>query len=218
MTWNTTKLLAFADTKSEEAAAQADQVRVMSEEDARKSEANREERARMLEELQEEFGEVVASASKGDFSQRVKSEFNNESLNRLADGINTLVQEVDRGVSETARVLSALADADLTQRMNGSYHGAFDKLKRDTNRVADKLSDVIGQLKQTSGTLRTATSDILSGVVDLNERTTRQASTLEQTSNAMYQMSETVAENTAKAQNARNSARKAQSTADEALR
>lgn len=215
MTWNTTKLLAFADTKSEEAAAQADQVRVMSEEDARKSEANRAERTRMLEALQEEFGEVVASASKGDFSLRVKSEFNNESLNKLAEGINTLVHEVDRGVSETGRVLSALADADLTQRMTGSYHGAFDKLKRDTNRVADNLSEVIGQLKQTSRTLRTATSDILSGVVDLNERTSRQSSTLEQTSNAMSKMSETVAENATKAQNARGSARKAQSKADE---
>lgn len=215
MTWNTTKLLKFADTKSEEAASQADQVRVMSEEDARKSEANREERARMLEELQEEFGEVVASASMGDFSHRVKSDFNNDSMNKLAEGINTLVHEVDRGVSETARVLSALADADLTERMTGSYHGAFDTLKRDTNRVADNLSEVIGQLKQTSGTLRTATSDILSGVVDLNERTTRQASTLEQTSNAMFQMSETVAENATKAQHARSSARKAQSTADE---
>ncbi|MCF4098698.1 methyl-accepting chemotaxis protein [Maritalea mediterranea] len=215
MTWNTTRLLDFADTKSEEAAAQADQVRVMSEEDARKSEANRAERARMLEDLQEEFGRVVAAASKGDFSRRVDRDFNNEALNNLAHDINALVQEVDRGVSETGRVLSALADADLTQRMSGNYHGAFDQLKTDTNRVAEKLTDVIGQLKQTSGTLRTATSDILSGVVDLNARTSKQASTLEETSNAMYQLSETVAENSKRAQNARASARQAQHTANE---
>ncbi|MEO9300128.1 methyl-accepting chemotaxis protein, partial [Devosia sp. RY10] len=67
---------------------------------------------------------------------------------------------------------------DLTQRMEGDYEGAFAKLKADTNAVADKLTDVVGQLKQTSGTLKTATGEILSGANDLSERTTRQAATI----------------------------------------
>ncbi|MGJ8529358.1 methyl-accepting chemotaxis protein [Maritalea sp.] len=215
LTRNTTELFRLTEQKSEEVAQQAEQVREMSVEDVRKSEVAREERTLMLNELQMEFGEVVAAATNGDFSRRVRNNFEVDALNKLATDVNELVDEVEKGVSETGRVLSSLANADLTDRMNGNYRGAFDTLKRDTNRVADKLTDVIGQLQMTSGTLRAATGEILSGVSDLNERTSRQSITLQQTSNAMTDMAKTVAENASLAENARTSARAAHGTANQ---
>src|SRR5690606_30972236 len=102
---------------------------------------------------------------------------------------------VDRGIAETGQVLAALAQADLTQRVSGSYQGAFARLRDDTNAVAANLSDVMGQLRVTSRALKTATSEILSGANDLSERTTRQAATIEETSAVMEQLATTVAEN-----------------------
>jgi len=160
------------------------------------------ERAAMMQQLQRAFGEVVDAAIAGDFSRRVDAEFPDDELNALARSVNGLVDTVDRGVGETGVVLSALANTDLTHRMEGDFQGAFARLKADVNAVADRLGDVVGELRTTSGTLKTATGEILSGANDLSERTTKQAATIEETSATMEQLAATVMQNAARAQEA----------------
>ncbi|WP_224703912.1 methyl-accepting chemotaxis protein [Devosia aquimaris] len=173
------------------------------------------ERANMMQNLQRAFGTVVDAAIAGDFSQRVDMEFPDEELNRLARSVNHLVETVDRGVGETGHVLSALANTDLTQRMTGDYDGAFARLKADTNAVAEKLTEVVGQLKDTSRSLKTATGEILSGANDLSERTTKQAATIEETSAAMEQLAATVMTNAERANEASQAAASVSQTAEE---
>ncbi len=158
------------------------------------------ERAEMMSGLQEAFGTVVSAAVAGDFSRRVEVSFPDPELSSLASEVNNLVDTVDKGLSETADVLAALAHTDLTHRVSGTYQGAFLKLKNDTNAVADKLSEIMGQLRETSGGLKIATSEILAGANDLSERTTRQAATIEETSASMEDLSNTVSENVKKAE------------------
>ena len=177
-------------------------VSQMTEEERVASQRRRIERTDMMVALQAAFGEVVDAAIAGDFSKRVHAQFPDQELNSLAGSVNTLVETVDRGLSETGEVLAALAEADLTRRMQGEYQGAFAKLKADTNAVAEKLSAVIGRLRVTSRALKTATGEILSGANDLSERTTKQAATIEQTSAAMEQLANTVSENSRMADDA----------------
>ncbi|MBE7732965.1 Cache 3/Cache 2 fusion domain-containing protein [Devosia sp. CC-YST696] len=181
-------------------------VSAMSEEERAASERRRIERTDMMVALQAAFGEVVDAAIAGDFSKRVHAQFPDRELNSLAGSVNALVETVDRGLSETGEVLAAMAQADMTRRMRGDYRGAFAKLMSDTNAVAEKLSEVIGQLRHTSGALKTATGEILSGANDLSERTTKQAATIEQTSAAMEQLAGTVADNARMADDANASA------------
>ncbi|WP_086471834.1 methyl-accepting chemotaxis protein [Devosia lucknowensis] len=181
-------------------------VSAMTEEERAASQRRRIERTDMMVALQAAFGEVVDAAIAGDFSKRVHAQFPDAELNSLAGSVNSLVETVDRGIAETGAVLAALAEADLTHRMEGHYQGSFAKLKTDTNAVAEKLSDVIGQLRVTSRALKTATGEILSGANDLSERTTKQAATIEQTSAAMEQLASTVADNARMADDANRSA------------
>jgi methyl-accepting chemotaxis protein len=160
------------------------------------------ERAQMMAELQAAFGNVVDAAVNGDFSKRVEVEFPDAELNALAASINNLVETVDRGVSETGVVLAALANTDLTHRMHGDFKGALGRLKDDTNAVADKLTEVVTQLRNTSRSLKTATGEILAGANDLSERTTKQAATIEETSAAMEQLAATVMQNAERARDA----------------
>ncbi|WP_029041554.1 cache domain-containing protein, partial [Cucumibacter marinus] len=94
-------------------------VAEMTEEEAARIERNRVERARMMSELQGAFGEVVDAAVAGNFGKRVDAKFPDEELNQLAGSVNNLVSTVERGLDETADVLSALAQTDLTQRVEG---------------------------------------------------------------------------------------------------
>ncbi|MBI4922363.1 MAG: HAMP domain-containing protein [Devosia nanyangense] len=176
---------------------------------------DQEARARMMGELREAFGNVVDAAVNGDFSRRVETQFPDAELNAIALSINNLVTTVDRGLGETGSVLAALADTNLSKRVEGDYAGAFARLKGDTNAVAEKLTEIVGRLKNTSGSLKLATSEILSGANDLSERTTKQASTIQETSAAMDRLAETVMDNAKRASEASGVAATVTRTAEE---
>ena len=164
--------------------------------------------------LNADLSNVVGAAILGDFGKRVRTDLGDPELNSLAQSVNNLVETFDRGISETGQVLSALAEADLTHRMNGQFAGALARLKADTNAVGDKLTDVVKQLRGTSRTLKTATGEILAGANDLSERTTKQAATIEETSATMEQLASTVAQNATRAQEASTNAQSVTDTAE----
>jgi len=161
----------------------------------------------VIQGLQQDIGAVVGAAIDGDFSRRVGTDLNDPELRRLAQDVNDLVATVDRGLTETGSVLASLARADLSNRMTGDYKGAFGRLKEDTNGVAEQLGQIVTQLRGTSGALKTATGEILSGANDLSERTTRQAATIEETSAAIEQLSRVVVDSAAHAEEASHNAR-----------
>jgi methyl-accepting chemotaxis protein len=190
-------------------------VSQMTEAEAARIIADQRNRQQMMSELQDAFGQVVDAAIAGDFTRRVETEFPDPELNNLAGSVNSLVSTVDRGLDETGRVLTALANTDLTKRMEGEYQGAFARLKADTNAVGDKLTEVVNQLRGTSRSLRTATGEILAGANDLSERTTKQAATIEETSAAMEQLASTVLQNAQRAKDASVNAAEVTRTAEE---
>ncbi|MFD1941225.1 methyl-accepting chemotaxis protein [Paradevosia shaoguanensis] len=190
-------------------------VAQMTEAEAARIVSDQRARAQMMGQLQAAFGNVVDAAVAGDFSRRVEVQFPDAELNQLAGSVNNLVETVDGGLAETSRVLGSLARADLTERVTGSYSGAFGQLKDDTNAVADKLGEIVGQLRQTSRALKTATGEILSGANDLSERTTKQAATIEETSAAMEQLASTVLQNAERAREASSVAGSVTRTAEE---
>ena len=164
----------------------------------------------MMQELQTEFGQVVDAAIAGDFSHRVEVEF----PRRRAQCPGRFCEFAGRDrrprvSARPGRVLAAVAETNLTRRVTGKYEGAFDELKMNTNAVADKLAEVVGQIKETSRGLKVATGEILSGANDLSERTTKQAATIEETSAAMEQLAQTVMDNAKRAGSASEQAGKA---------
>lgn len=181
-------------------------VSQMTDADTARVVADQNNRQRMMAELQTAFGEVVDAAVAGDFSRQVLMEFPDPELNRLAASVNRLVATFGRGTTEIGEVLGAMANTDFTLRMTGDYEGAFAQLKSDVNAVANRLAEIIGKLRYTSGSLKTATGELLSGANDLSERTTRQAATIEETSAAIGQLANTVLENAARADEANSKA------------
>ena len=183
---------------------------------AQRAAKTEDERVSLSTALNRDIAGVVSAAVNGDLSGRITAAFADPELNALARNINDLVGTFDASVSETGKVLSALARTDLTMRVEGNYSGALAKLKTDTNALVDNLNEVVGQLRSTSGTLKVATGEILSGANDLAERTTKQAAAIEETSAAMEQLSTTVSENATRAESANHKAKQVSVTAEEA--
>jgi len=123
-------------------------------------------------------------------------------------------EKIERAVSLTGEVLGSLAGGDLTARIEAEFDPAFQKIKDDTNLVAERLEAVVSQLHGTATALREATEELLDGATNLADRTTRQAAAIEQTSAATEQLSATVNGNARSAAAAKDSARSVFEAAD----
>ncbi len=146
--------------------------------------------------LETAVADIVEAASKGDLDRRLQTTEGGASfLNGLTGGINHLLDSVGGTVGEIRRVLSALADGDLDQRMRGDFHGSFQAMQRDANATAEQLTAMVERIKQCTGSISLAASEIASGNDDLSERTERQAAHLEETAASMEELTSTVRQN-----------------------
>jgi len=175
----------------------------------------RAKRAKGLEAFQTQLADVLDQAAAGDFSGRLDSALIDAEFRQFADRVNNLLLTVEQGLSETGRVLAALARTDLTQRVEGDYQGAFGQLKDDTNGVGEKLTSIVMSLRETSQGLKAATGEILLGSNNLSERTTQQAATIEETSATMEKLAGTVVANAKRAGDASANAALSTRTAEE---
>jgi len=94
-----------------------------------------------------EIQQMVAAAARGDFTTRIslagKQGFGRdigESLNQLAETTNT-------GLADVMRVSQALADGDLSQKIEKDYPGVFGKTGTAVNATVDALKRIVGRYR-----------------------------------------------------------------------
>jgi methyl-accepting chemotaxis protein len=152
--------------------------------------------------IEREIAGIVDAATKGDFTQRLTESDKNGFMADLSGGMNKLLNVVDNGLEQVVKMMSALAEGDLTARMHGNYTGAFARLKQDADRMGGQMEDIVGRIAEVSGAVQTVTEEISSGIGDLSARTEHQASSLEETTASMEELSATVRQNSENAQEA----------------
>ncbi|AYC35061.1 methyl-accepting chemotaxis protein [Pseudomonas cavernae] len=149
---------------------------------------------------EQEVSGLVEAAAAGDFSKRISEENKDGFFLQMAKGLNVLVDTADRGLKDVSRVLGALAQGNLTQRIVAEYQGTFGELKDFSNETTDSLSSMLGQIRESADTISTAANEIASGNAELSTRTEQQAASLEETASSMEELTSTVKLN---AENAR---------------
>jgi methyl-accepting chemotaxis protein len=162
-----------------------------------------------------EIAALVGAAAAGDFSQRLEESGKEGFFLQLAQGINRLVETSERGMHAVAEVLKALADGDLSKRIEGDYQGLFGQLKDDANATTERLSEIVAQIREATDAITTAAREIASGNADLSSRTESQASSLEETASSMDELTSTVKQN---ADNARQANQLAKGASDVAMK
>lgn len=163
--------------------------------------------------IEQEMADLVSAAGNGELQTRVKEGDKKGFFLRLAQGLNSLVSIVDAAVSDTATMLDALANGDLSIRIEKDYQGSFNKLKQDANATADKLTEVINRINTSATLVASGAEEISQGNADLSQRTEEQASSLEETASSMEQMTSTVRQNADNAKVANQLAEETQSKA-----
>ncbi|MDQ7048021.1 MAG: PAS domain-containing protein [Enterobacterales bacterium] len=145
-----------------------------------------------LKSVIDEIKVLVDAANKGELDKRVTMQGKSGFFEELSEGLNSLVSVVDGAVGETTRMLQAIADGELTDKMQGDYHGAFAQIKNSVNNTVDKLVEVVDKLRQRATSVMDGSNDVLQGNTIMKKRTEEQASGLEETAATMQEMTEMI--------------------------
>jgi methyl-accepting chemotaxis protein len=152
--------------------------------------------------MNNEIKKLVQAAVEGDFSVRGDADAYQYEFRVMVDGLNKLMEINANALNDLMVVLSALADGDLTQKMEGDFRGIFAKLRDDTNSTVNQLTGIVTQIKQATDLIGTASREIATGNSDLSGRTEQQAASLEETASSMEELTSTVRQNAENAKQA----------------
>jgi len=144
---------------------------------------------------EKEVAALVDAAGQGDFSHRLSEQDKTGFFARLATGMNQLMQTSEQGLNDLAKLLAAMANGDLTQRIAHDYQGLFGKVKDSANTTAENLTRVLGEVREASNALTGAAGQVSATAQSLSQAASEQAASVEQTSSTMDIMSDSIGHN-----------------------
>jgi methyl-accepting chemotaxis protein len=118
-------------------------------------------------------------------------------------------------ITRAVAVAETVAAGDLTSSVRIDYMDETGHLLSALKRMNENLGSIVGQVRHSSDSIATGSTQISSGNADLSQRTEEQASALQQTSATMEELSSTVRNN---ADNARQANQLAQGASQVALK
>ncbi|MBW6528893.1 methyl-accepting chemotaxis protein [Sphingomonas sp. RHCKR7] len=95
-------------------------------------------------------------------------------------------------VATLARHLAALAEGQLTARIEGGFPDSYERLRADYNNALDEIRGAIGAIRDGSAAVHGHTAELSQASDDLSRRTEHQAASLEETSAAMSEIAGTM--------------------------
>ncbi|HEW98270.1 MAG: hypothetical protein DRR16_04860 [Candidatus Parabeggiatoa sp. nov. 3] len=144
---------------------------------------------------EQEIKRVIEAASQGDFQQRINLKDENGCLKIVNEGINQIMSFNQQAMEDMSRIFAALAEGNLTQKIEHQYIGAFEQLKHDVNTTVHKLTEIMTIILQTADKVNCSATEISQANTSLSQRTEEQAASLEETAASMEQMTSSVQQN-----------------------
>jgi methyl-accepting chemotaxis protein len=138
---------------------------------------------------------LVQAAAQGDFAHRLSAQGKTGFFANLATGMNTLMDTSEQGLNDVARLLSAFAQGDLTQRIERDYDGLFGQVKQSANATAENLTRVLAEVHAAADQLTGAADQVSATAQSLSQAASEQAASVEQTSATMDSMSTSISQN-----------------------
>jgi methyl-accepting chemotaxis protein len=112
--------------------------------------------------------------------------------NTIIKGINNTLDALIEPIQESAKVMSEIANKNMTARVDGDYAGQLADFKEDINNAAKNLENAMQQVKEAVEQVSSASDQVASGSQQLAEGSNEQASSLEEVSSTLEEMSSMV--------------------------
>ncbi len=140
-------------------------------------------------------GQAAEAIARGEFSAVLAAPNTRDEMARLIHSLRLMQERLRLCIGDIARVTGAMASGDLSQSIVEAYEGEFGRIKRDTNAMIARLSEVLGAIKTGADGVHVEARKIAQGNLALAKRTEAQAASLEQTASSMEELTASVKQN-----------------------
>jgi len=166
-------------------------------------------------ELANEMKSLVKSAINGKLSARGDNNKFQGQFEEIVSGLNQTLEAIVVPIQEGAEVLSVMATGDLTVRVSGEYQGDHQLMKISINKVAESLSEALGEVSEAVSATASAANEISSSSEEMAAGAQEQSAQTSEVVSAVEQMTKTIMVNT---KNASFAAENAKSAGEKAKR
>ena len=113
-----------------------------------------------------------------------------------------LVRSIVTPLKNAIRFSCSVAEGNLMQQLDFDRKDEFGELMHSLNHMSESLARIVSQVREGTGVITQASSQINAGNQDLSSRTEQQAAALEKTASSMNEITTTVGRNADNAQQA----------------
>ena len=145
--------------------------------------------------IESEVAAIVRAAADGDLAARVDVVRQDGFLRTLGDSINALLETLEQNLGEVQSVLAALAEGDLTRRMEGRFGGMFAAMQANVAHALQQLETMVRGIQHAAASVHAAASEIATGTDDLSGRTESQARELQEVAALLAELGDAVRQN-----------------------
>jgi methyl-accepting chemotaxis protein len=138
--------------------------------------------------LENEVIAVVRGVEEGRFDRRVTAIDNLGFTSFVASGLNKQIEAVEAFMGALDRSMRALAEGDLTARLDGAFVGDYAEAQRGFNASVEALRATLAEIGEAAALVRSGADAIAAGSQELAEGADTQARTLEATAATMASM------------------------------
>ncbi len=106
-----------------------------------------------------------------------------------------ITRSITAPLDRAVRVAETVAAGDLTSTIDDRGRDETSMLLRALKKMNERLLEIVSQVRVSTDTIATASSEIARGNLDLSSRTEQQAASLEETASSMEELTATVKQN-----------------------
>lgn len=145
---------------------------------------------------QQQVTELVGKAVAGNLEARFDLNKLEGFYRDLGENFNNLLENCNTSINDLGLLLECMAEGDLTHTIDlDKYQGSFYLISKDANSSVIRLRELLNDIRDFAETINSAVIEIAAGNRDLSTRTEKQASSLQETSSSMDELTSTVCQN-----------------------
>lgn len=119
--------------------------------------------------------DVVAAFSTGDFQRRVDVKDKTGVWADICNGINQIATTCEGALGDVEKLLTGMAQGNISQRMTGDYEGTFADIRTSANQSFDQLQNTFSQIAASVTSIEGTATEVSKATADLTTRSEGQA-------------------------------------------
>ncbi len=138
--------------------------------------------------------EATASIQQGNL--RINVDYvSKDEFGTVADSMRDMATTLESYVSEISRGMGALADGDLTVKLNADFRGEFIEMAQNIGSAIEAFDKVLSQIATAANQVSSGSDQVSSGSQALAQGATEQASSVEELAATINEISTQISEN-----------------------